>query len=158
MQTCVITSYPIALERCGPREVGGNAHAALLIHSVLQEQSSCGTCSLCVPGVLCISISLRLGTSTPSQRLMQGSWYNSHYVIDCTFFSMLFFSHDSLREETLMRNALHIITDIMSNPLSRLLTWQLTKQFILRSTVIFKALLILITKMQCYSCIYGHGH
>ena len=28
---------------------------------------------LCVPGVLCICISLRLGTSTPGQRLMQGN-------------------------------------------------------------------------------------
>ena len=39
----IITSYPIALERCGLREAGGNAHASLLMHSVLQGQSQYGT-------------------------------------------------------------------------------------------------------------------
>ena len=36
----IITSYPIALERCGPRKAGGNAHAALLNHSVLTYRDS----------------------------------------------------------------------------------------------------------------------
>ena len=48
------------------------------------------------------------------QRLMQGSQYNSHDVIHCTFVPMLLFSHDSLREESLMRSAVralrHVIT------------------------------------------------
>ena len=52
----IITSYPIALVRCGLREAGGNAHASLLITGTVIMWHVSG----CVPGVLSIYMCVRV--------------------------------------------------------------------------------------------------